>query len=477
MFHDLTISPPHDLTLSKETIQMQVTEQSSEGLKRKLKVVVAANELGQRLEKRIVEVKDRVQLKGFRQGKVPAAHIRKVYGRGLMSEIVQEAIRDSVNDAIKERNERAAQFPEINLVEGEGAIERIVEGKADLAYEMSFEVLPKFTVADFGLLSLEKLVAKADDEAIDKGLERIAEGNTDYQTEEGREAQMGDRVSIDYEGRIGGEAFEGGTGEGLSLVLGNANFIPGFEQGLVGAKAGETRDVHGTFPDAYPVKDLAGKAAVFTCKISKVEKPVRPAIDDELAKALGLENVAALRERVARQIEQEYEMASRSKLKRELLDALDKAHMFELPASLVEREFNIIWNQLEQSLKNEGKSLADEGRSEEDVRTEYRRIAERRVRLGLVIGEIGDKGKIEVTQDELRRAMMMQARRFPGQERAVYEYFEKTPGALQELRAPIFENKVVDHIISLAKPAERQVTAEQLQAAVEQVTQDTGGES
>ena len=434
---------------------MQVTETSSEGLKRKLKVVVPATELGQRFTARIDEVKDKVQLKGFRQGKVPIAHIKKVYGKGLMTEVVQEAIRETSSKAIKERKERAAQFPDISLVGGGDSINSVIDGTADLAYEMSFEVLPEIKVTDLAALKLERLVAEVDDAAIESALAKLAERNTGFEAEDGRAAHEGDRVTIDYEGTIDGKAFEGGKGEGLSLVLGNANFIPGFEKGLEGVKAGESRDVNGTFPTAYPVKDLAGKAAVFACNVSLVEKPSKPAIDEDFAKGLGVESLAKLKELVTAQIKAEYDMAARAKLKRELLDVLDTQHDFELPPSLVEREFEGVWTQLERTLKAEGKSLADEGKSEDDVRAEYRKIAERRVRLGLVVGEIGDKAKVEVTQEELRRALMEQARRYPGQEKAVYEYFEKTPGALQELRAPIFEDKVVDHIVSIAKPVGR----------------------
>lgn len=450
---------------------MQVTETSSEGLKRKLKVVVGQAELGERFSARVDEVKDKVQLKGFRKGKVPVAHIKKVYGKGLMSEVVQETIRETSSKAIQERKERAAQFPDISLVEGAESIEKVIDGQADLAYEMSFEVLPEITITDLKALQLERLVAEADGEAIDKALDSLAERNTGYEPEDGRAAEKGDRVTINYDGTIDGERFEGGQGEGLSLVLGNANFIPGFEDGLIGVKAGEQRNVNGTFPEAYPVKTLAGKAAVFACDVTSVEKPVKPAIDEEFAKGLGAESLDKLREMVGKQIKAEYDMAARAKLKRELLDKLDSVHTFPLPASLVEREFQLVWNQLQRTLKAEGKTLADEGRSEDEVKAEYQKIAERRVRLGLVVGEIGDKAKIEVTQEELRRALMEQARRFPGQERSVYEYFEKTPGALQELRAPIFEDKVVDHILSIANPTEVPVSAEELRKRVEEVTQ------
>ena len=449
---------------------MQITEASSDGLKRKLKVVVGASEIGDRMSARLGELKNTVQVKGFRKGKVPVDHIRKVYGRSLMGEVLQETIRDTSSKAIKERKERAAAVPEIELAK-DSEIEKVFDGKADLSYEMSFEVLPEIKIADFASLNLERLVCDVDGVSLDKALAQLAERNVVFAAGDGATAAMGDRVTIDYKGSIGGVAFDGGAGEGLSLVLGNANFIPGFEEGLIGAKAGQSLDINGRFPDAYPVKDLASKDAVFAVTVKLVEKPSTPAIDEDFAKGLGAESLDNLKELVSAQIKTELDGAARMKLKRELLDALEKAHDFELPPSLVAREFDIIWNQLTKSLEGQGKTLADEGKTEDETKSEYKAIAERRVRLGLVVGEIGDKNRIEVTQDELRRALMEQARRYPGQEKFVYQYFEKTPGALQELRAPIFEDKVVDFIIAAANPAEKKVSREELVRLVDEVTQ------
>ena len=448
---------------------MEVQETSTEGLKRKLKVTIKADELGERFSARLGKIKDQVQLKGFRKGKVPPAHIKKVFGRTLMSEVLEEAIRETSRKAIADRNERPAIMPDIALAEGQSDMERVMAGEADLAYEMSFEVLPEVKIADLTALKLERLVADVDDEALDKAIAGLADSNQTFVAEEGRKVAEGDRVTIDYKGTINGEPFEGGAGEGLSLVIGGANFIPGFEDGLKGAAKGEAREVKGTFPADYPVAELAGKEAVFAVDVKEVERPEKPEINDEWAKAMGVESLDKLKEIVSGGIRQEYAAAGRAKLKRELLDVLESAHDFELPPSLVEREFQGIWRQLEESRK-QGNGPADEGKPEEELKAEYRRIAERRVRLGLVVGEIGDKNKIEVTQDELRRALMEQARRFPGQEKRVYEYFEKTPGALQELRAPIFEDKVIDFIIEQAKPVERKVSREELTKRVEEVT-------
>ncbi len=451
---------------------MQVTETARDGLKRTLKVVVDQAELSQRFSVRLDELKDRVQLKGFRKGKVPVPHLKKMYGKGLMQEVLEQAVSESSAKAVKDRNERPAQQPTIEIDDAkEGVFERIVAGEADLAFSMSFEVLPPIPVADLSSLKLERLVADVDDEAVEKALNELADRNVTFAVEDGRAASNGDMVTLDFKGTLEGEAFEGGAAEGANLVLGKGQFIPGFEEGMIGAKAGEARTVNGTFPDAYPMKNLAGKTAQFEVSVKAVSKPNRPAIDEDFATGLGTENLAKLKELVAAQIKREYDQASRMKLKRELLDELDKAHTFELPASLVDFEFENIWKQLTNNLTATNKTFADEGKTEDEARAEYRDIAARRVRLGLVIGEIGEKNKLSVTQDELRRALVDRARQFPGQEKMVYEYYEKQQGALAELRAPIFEDKVVDHVLEQAKPIEKKVTKDELFKAVEETTE------
>ena len=449
---------------------MQITETNEEGLKRTLKVVVAAGELSERFSARLDDIKDRVQLKGFRKGRVPIAHLKKLYGRSLMAEVLQETVKETSTKAISERNERPAQQPDIALPEDTETIEQVLAGNADLAYSMSFEVLPKIEIGDVSGITLERLVATVDEAAVDKAIGDLADRNTTFKAEEGRAAADGDKVTIDFAGKVGGEPFEGGSGEGVPLVIGKGGFIPGFEDGLKGAKPGEERQVMATFPAEYPVKELAGNEATFDVKVKEVAKPVRPTIDDAFAQSLGASDLAHLKELVTEQIKNEYNSASRMKLKRELLDALDKTYSFELPPSLVAHEFDNVWRQLTQSLERAGKTLADEGKSEEEVRAQYQKIAERRVRLGLLIGEIGEKNKIEVTQDELRRALVEQARRYPGQEKFVYEYYEKTPGALAELRAPIFEDKVIDLLLEQVKPAERTVDKDELFRQVEEAT-------
>lgn len=441
---------------------MQVTEATNDGLKRTLKVVVGTSELNDRFTARLDEVKDTVQLKGFRRGKVPVQHIRKVFGRSLMAEVVQQALEDSTRKALDERKERPAFQPRIEFTEDKAEIENVMAGKNDLAFTMSFEVLPEIKLTDFSALRLERLTADVADEDVDKAIGELATRNLAYETEDGRTAQDGDQIMLDFVGRIDGEAFEGGTGTDVPLVLGRGGFIPGFEDGLEGVKAGEDRVVTATFPAEYPVATLAGKEAVFEVKAKSVGKPVTPQIDDTFAKGFGVDSLAALKDGVRSQIQREYDQISRNKLKRELLDVLDKAHEFALPPTLVDNEYQGIWKQLTDSLQQAGKTFADEGKSEDAMQEEYRKIAARRVRLGLVIGEIGTQGKIEITQDELRNALFNQVRRFPGQERMVYEYYEKNPAALTELRGPIFEDKVVDYIVAQAKPTDRKVSREEL---------------
>ena len=415
---------------------MHVTETSSSGLKRELKVVVAQNELSERFTSRLDEVKSQVQLKGFRKGKVPVAHVKKLYGRSVMAEVVQQAVEETSRKAVQDRNERPAHQPNIDFTEDKEEIERVLSGQGDLAFTMKFEILPSITVTDLTALKLEREVADVADEAVDKAIADLVERSIKHEAEAERAAGKGDRLTIDFVGRIDGVEFEGGKGEDVQLVVGEGQFIPGFVEGLEGAKAGEERIVKVKFPDDYPGKEVAGKDAEFTVNVKEVAKPVRPEVNDEFAKTLGAQSLDNLKELVRSRIAGEYASVARMKLKRQALDALDTAHDFALPETLVAGEFDGIWKQFTRSLESDGKTIADAGKPEEELRADYRKIAERRVRLGLVIGEIGDKQKLQVSQDELKRALIEQARRYPGQERFVYEYYEKNPAALVELRAP-----------------------------------------
>lgn len=441
---------------------MQITETSSEGLKRQLRIVIGADEIGQRFKARLDEIKGTVQLKGFRKGMVPEAHLKKLFGRSMMAETLQQMVDETTRNALTERNLRPAMQPKIDLPTEDGAIERVLEGKADLAYDMSLEVLPAITTTDFSKLALTRLTADVDDESIASALDKIAERNTRYEPEDGRIAADADRVTIDFTGYVDGEKVDNASGEGMAVVLGQSQLIPGFEDGLKGLKTGDEKTLELKFPDEYPVDTMKGKPARFEIKVTEVAKPVKPAVDDEFAKGLGADDLPKLREMVTAQIKREYDQVSRTKLKRQLLDALDKSHAFELPPSLVDAEFNSVWEQVTRQLESAKKTFADENKTEEQAREEYRKIAERRVRLGLLIGDIGDKNKIEVTQDELRDALIQRARQFQGQEQKVFEFYQQNPQALAEIRAPIFEDKVVDFIVELAKPTEQKVSRDEL---------------
>jgi trigger factor len=436
------------------------------GLKRELKVVIGQGELGERFQSRLDEVKDQVQLKGFRKGKVPVAHLKKLFGRSVMAEVVQQALEETSRKAISDRNERPAHQPSIGFGENKEEMERVLAGQGDLAYTLSFEVLPNIAVADLATLKLEREVAEVGDEAVEKALADLLNASTGYEAETDRQAAMGDRLTVDYVGRVDGAEFEGGRAEDATLVLAEGQLIPGLAEGLIGVKAGEERVVAAKFPDGYQVKDLAGKDAEFTVTVEAVAKPVHPVADDEFAKTLGAQSLQQLKDMLRGRIAAEYAGMTYSKLKRQVLDALDKAHDFALPEALVASEFDAIWRRYGTPPESEEGKAQD--KSEDERRARIRKLAERRVRLGLLLGEIGEQQKIEVTQDELKRALVAKARSFPGQERAVYEYFEKNPSAVMEqLRGPIFEDKVIDRIIEQAKPADKKVSVEELMKRID----------
>lgn len=442
---------------------MQVTETLSEGLKRELKVVIPADVLDASLKNRLEELKDRVQIKGFRQGKVPVTHLRRLYGRNVMAEIIQEQLNETSRKAIEERDEKPAFQPKIELTEDEKEIEQMMEGKADLAYSLAFEVIPPIELADFSKIEVTREVAEIPEEEVVAAVERIAEQNRPYQPRDaGEKAQDGDRVTIDYEGFLDGEPFEGGRDENAFLVLGAGQFIPGFEEQLKGAKAEDNKTIKVTFPEEYPAEHLAGKEAEFKVKVKEVSAPGELTVDDDFAKQLGMESLDKLKDAVRDQMSGELVSQSRNKLKREVLDALDEAHSLELPPTLVEQEFEAIWEQMTKEMEQNKRSFEDDDTTEEKVREEYRSMAERRVRLGLVLSEVADKNAVKVSDDEVERALIEQVRRFPGQEKAVWDYYQKNPQAMAQLRAPLFEDKVIDYILELASVKEVKVSREEL---------------
>jgi trigger factor len=442
---------------------MQVTETVSEGLKREFKVVVPAIDLAGKADERLVELKDRVRLNGFRPGKVPVAHLKKIYGRAVMAETIEAAVREANVKIVTDRGFKLVREPQVTMPEDKGAVEQMIDGKSDLAYTVALEIMPPIELADFKGIELDRLTAEVTDAEVEEGVNRIAEQSRPYEPRgENGKAENGDRVVIDFTGKLDGEPFEGGTGGDVGVNIGSNTFIPGFEEQLIGIAAGEKRTINVTFPQVYPNEMLAGKNAEFEVTAKSVEAPKPVTVDDEFAKSLGMESLAKLKEMVKERMAREHAAMSRQKIKRQLLDELDKRHKFTPPPSLVEDEFTNVWKTVQDDLAAQKRTFADEGTTEEKAKEEYRGIADRRVRLGLVIAEIGERNKIQVTDEELTRAVMDRARQAPGHEQQVWEFYQKTPNALASLRAPIFEDKVVDYVLELAKVSQKQVTREEL---------------
>jgi len=442
-------------------VSMQVTETSSTGLKREYRVVVPATDLEAKVNARLDDLKGKVQLRGFRPGKVPVAHLKRLYGKSAMAEVIEATVQEANSKIVTDHGYRLAVEPKVVLPTEEGAVEGVIEGRADLAYTVEMEIVPAITLADFKSIKLTRLTAEVSDEQIDKALQTIADQNRPFVAKQ-EGAANGDRVTLNFEGSLEGVPFEGGSGEDVPLIMGAGQFIPGFEENLAGLKAGDTKTFEVKFPDDYRATHLAGKNATFAVTIKAVEAPGAVTIDDEFAKTLGAESLAKLREAAKERIAREHSLASRQKLKRALLDQLDERHKFEPPPSLVEQEFGNVWSQVENDLKQQNRTFEDEGTTEEKAREEYRGIAERRVRLGLVIAEIGEKNNIKVTDDQLRNAVMEQVRQYPGQERQIWEYYQKNPNALAALRAPLFEDKVVDFLVELADVTDKAVSRDEL---------------
>ncbi len=445
---------------------MQVTETLSSGLKREFKVMVKANELDVELNRRLNELSGKANIKGFRPGKVPLPHLKRMYGKALMAEVVQKTIDDQSKKVLADRELKPAYQPEIVLPQEEAEVAAIMEGKGDLEFSLAFEVIPTFELKDVSNVELVRHVVEVSDAQVDEALGRLTAQYKSWETKTGKAAK-GDKVTIGFVGKIDGKVFDGGTAAEVPLEIGSGQFIPGFEDQLIGVKADDDLVVKVSFPESYGVKELAGKPAEFDVKVASVEQPKEGVVDDEFAKKVGFEDLPKLKEMIRSRISQEYATMTGMKLKRDVLDALDNLYSFELPERLVEAELGGIWNALANEMKKANKSFADEGTTEEDARKEYRTIAERRVRLGLVLGTLGEKEGIQVNEQELQQSLMARARQFPGQEKQVFDHYRKNPNALIELRGPVFEQKVVDFLVSKAKVTEKAVTREALQAMVQ----------
>jgi trigger factor len=386
-----------------------------------------------------------------------------MYGRAVMAETIEAAVREANAQIITERGFRLVREPQVTMPEEQGAVEQVIDGKTDLAYTMAIEIMPPIELADFKGIALERLNAEVADAEVDEAVQRVAEQSRPFAPREpGGKAEAGDRVTIDFTGKIDGVPFEGGTGGDVGINIGSNTFIPGFEDQLIGIASGEQRVVKVTFPQSYPAEHLAGKNAEFDVSAKSVETPKPVTIDDEFAKTLGLESLAKLKEMLKERLSREHSAMSRQRMKRKLLDELDRNHKFTPPPSLVEDEFNNIWKTIQDDLAAQKRTFADENTTEEKAREEYRGIAERRVRLGLVIAEIGERNKIQVSDEEISRAVMERARQVPGREQEVWDFYRKNPDALASLRAPIFEDKVVDFVVELAKVTDKTVSREEL---------------
>ncbi|AKR49590.1 trigger factor [Acetobacter pasteurianus] len=436
---------------------MQVTETLSEGLKRGFTVTVPAAEIASKRDARLKEVAANLNLPGFRPGKVPVSLAKQRYGESVWAEVLEQTVSDALRNVFDERGIRPAGQPKVDLVFGQTD-----DGK-DLEFTVEAEILPEIAVPDLSDLALTRLKANVSDEAINKVLEDIAKrGRTFEVVEEVRPVAKGDVVAIDFVGKRDGVPFEGGSAEDVNVEIGGEGFIPGFAEQIEGMKPGEEKVITVTFPEDYGATELAGKEATFDIKAKQIKKPVDAPIDDELAKKMGFESLDQLKDLIRKQIEGEYDQLSRLRIKRELLDELAKKTDFTAPEGMVDAEFNQIWARVEEDRKSGQLDDEDKNKDEETLRADYRKIAERRVKLGLLLAEIGRKNNITVTPDELGRAVRAEAMRYPGQEKQVFEFFQKNPQAAESLRGPIFENKVVDYLIELAKVTDKEVTPEEL---------------
>jgi|ERR1700733_13142309 trigger factor len=440
---------------------MEVTETSAAGLKREYRVVVPATDLEAKVNERLDDIKGRVQLRGFRPGKVPVAHLKRLYGKSAMAEVIEAAVREANSKIVTDRGLKLATEPKVVLPSDEGAVEGVIAGKSDLAYTVEMEIVPPITLADFKTIEIERLTAPVTDEEVDKALQTLGEQNRPF-VPKAEGAENGDRVTISFTGTLAGQPFEGGSGEDVPMMIGSGQFIPGFEERLIGLKTGESRSFEVKFPESYPAATVAGKEATFAVTAKAVDAPGAVTIDDDFAKTMGLESLAKLREALRERVEREHATASRQKVKRALLDQLDARHKFEPPPTLVEDEFTNVWTSIENDLKQQNRTFEDEGTTEEKARAEYRGIAERRVRLGLVLAEIGDKNNINVSEDQITQAVVAQARLVPGREQQVWDYYRNNPAAIASLRAPIFEDKVIDFLLELAKVTDKQASRDEL---------------
>ncbi|WP_173932199.1 trigger factor [Chelativorans sp. Marseille-P2723] len=443
---------------------MQVSETLNSGLKREIKVTVPASDMEARLLERLENAKKTIRLKGFRPGKVPLQYLRRLYGKSFMAEVVNEMLTESSQSILSERGERAAMQPEVSMTEDEQEAEKILSGGADLEFSLSYEIIPPIEIKDVSAIKITRPIYDVTDEEVDEQILRVADSARTYEPKDGK-VEKGDKVTIDYLGKLNGEPFEGGSAEDSEVVIGHGQFIPGFEDELEGLKKDDRKTFSITFPEDYPAQHLAGREVEFDITVKQVEAPQELQINDDLAQKLGLESAEKLREIIRGQLESQYGQVTRQKAKRQLLDALDEAYKFEAPSKLIEAEFDNIWSQVTRDLEAAGRTFEDEETTEEEAREEYRKLAERRVRLGLVLAQIGEEASIQVSEDEMQRTLIETIRRYPqDQQQQIYDFYRQSPQALASVRAPLFEEKVVDHLLGQVDVTDQKVSREELLA-------------
>ena len=439
---------------------MQIVEKSAEGLARAYTVTITAAAIAARTDAKIAELAPQLNIKGFRKGKVPIVHVKRMYGKSIMGDLLNELVQEGIDGASNTNGVRAASQPDIKNIDN---LPAVMDGKADLVFDVELDIMPDFTPVDMTTLNVSRPVAQATDAEIDEALAEIAKQSQSFKLKKGK-AVDGDQVICDFVGKLGDEEFQGGKADGATVVLGSNSYIPGFEAQLVGVKAGDTKVLNVTFPAEYGVPTLAGQAATFDVSVSEVKGPVETKIDGELAKNIGLSDLATLKDAVKKNIEDQFGQMSRQKAKRSLLDALDESHSFDLPPKMMAAEFEAIWTQVQQDKEAGNEDPEDAGKSESELKAEYTKIAERRVRLGLVLAEVGRINGVEVKDEEVGRAIQTEATRFPGQEKQVYDFFQKNPNAVASLRAPLYEEKVVDFMLQMVNVTDVTVTREELES-------------
>ena len=452
------LPPPAPITLREQ--KMEVKELKAKGLKREFSITIKSDVIQNLKAKKLMDIASKAKIDGFRPGKVPSAHIEKLYGQSVIVEVIEEKVSKASQEVLEERELKAAVKPDIKL---DSEMTDVIEKNKDLVFTMNCEVLPEIKISDFSKITLDNPVSEPKEKDINDALEYLAKQNKTFKdVPASTKAKDGDQVTMDYLGKIDGVAFEGGAAKDANLILGSKSFIDNFEDQLIGLKKGDKKVITVRFPENYQSADLADKEATFDVEIKLVSQPSESKIDDDLAKNLGMEDLKKLKESLKDRIKQDFDSASRNKLKDSLLEALEKAHNFELPQSMVDQEFDQMWRQLEQQLESQKKELKDLEISEKEIRKNYKELSEKRVCTGLLIAEIGQVNNIQLEDNDINKALQMEMQKYPGQEKEILDYYQKNPDAIRQLSAPLFEDKVIDFVLEKVKLKDVKVSREDL---------------